>query len=125
MTDALIDAAVRNGGFAVLALVFGYLGFRGAQMWVGDVKAAAERERQQVEAGAEREAALTQKVLELVAQVTTALADLSGKIGTSTAEVAGLRAAIHGIRDLMTGFEARLYELEKEKRVTSGRQGKE
>lgn len=110
MTENVIRALIAQGGFAVLALCFGYLGFRGAQMWVADVKAAAERERQ-----------LTSRILDLVAQFSAAMASHTERLASLEKQEEGVRQGMHRLLNILTTFEARFWELEKWKSEMLGR----
>jgi len=90
--ESLIRALVSQGGFALLAFAFGQMGYKGAQMWVADVKSAGERERALMAAGAERERALMERVLDLVKSQTEALAANNSSIAAVRQEVETLRA---------------------------------
>lgn len=94
MGEDLLRALVNQGGFAVLAAAFGYLGFRGAQMWVADVKASSERER-----------LLTERVLDLTAQITAALTAQTSQIQAIVVEQQGMRTHFHALRNAMTALE--------------------
>lgn len=91
MEESLLRALIANGGFAVLAAFLGLLAYK---MW------------QQAQA-------ILNRVLDLVREVSAAQATLTSAITALSGEVAGLRTGIHGVRDLMVVFEARLHELEK------------
>lgn len=108
--DPLISALINQGGFAVLAAVFGYLGFRGSQMWVADVKSAAERERLLYQAAAEREQSLTKEIFAALARSSESNSSLASAITLLTSEVQGFRAAQHQMLNKITAFEARTYE---------------
>lgn len=99
--ESLIRALVSQGGFALLAAFFGYLGMKGAQMWVSDVKAAGARETAWIAASAAREQALMERVLELVAATTKELASLAGTVGSLRSEVEALRSHFHSFRQAL------------------------
>lgn len=98
----VLGTIANQGGFAVLAAFAIGTIFQLAKTWVGDVKAGAERER-----------ALSAQTISALLAVTAGLAVNTEAVKANGAEIAGLRGGIHGVRDLMTSFEARLYELEK------------
>lgn len=104
--SVFLKELLNQGGGWVLAGLSLILIFKLAKLWVSDVKDSAERER-----------LLTTKVLDLVGGLAQSLTGLSVKVEGSTQEVIGLRGGIHGIRDLMVTFEARLREVERSRRI--------
>lgn len=94
MDESLFRVIASQGGFAVLSALCITLGYRVTQMWVADVKAAGERERQ-----------LTERVLSLVESQTVAMTALAARIDALVQEQAGMRQHFHNLRNSMTTVE--------------------
>jgi hypothetical protein len=84
-------AIAQQGGFAVLAAFFGYLGFKGAQMWVSDVKKSHEREMATLTTAHAREAALFERVLENTVGIEKAVTNLCDEVATLNAAISRFR----------------------------------
>lgn len=92
MEDALIRGLLAQGGFAVLAGVLIFIGWRTMQ--------SAEK--------------LLLRILDQLPQVASSQATLSASVDGLRAEVAGLRSIMHNVANYQAEFERRLWQVEHE-----------
>jgi len=108
--DEWVKALLSQGGFAVLAGFFGYLSWRGAQMWTNDLKAASERERALFAESAASQRAMMDKILTLTTTWADVIARNSESINSMRGELEALRAHFHAYRNALATMQLAFQE---------------